>query len=77
MTSESTPLRRALPTLDAAKYLGISVSLLRKMRARGPEDPLGQGPKFIKISPQLIVYEISELDAWLDARAAETSSSAC
>lgn len=60
--------RRALRTTDAARYLGISASLLRKMRARGPADPLGRGPAYIRLSPSLIVYEISVLDAWLDAR---------
>ena len=77
MAQDVTTPRRALSTADAAQYLGISVSLLRKMRSRGPDDPLGQGPRLIKISPQLIVYEIAELDAWLDARAAQSPSSAC
>lgn len=66
----SAPPRRALRTADAARYLGISPSLLRKMRMRGPEDPADPGPKFIKLSPQLIVYDIAALDAWLDSHAA-------
>ena len=64
--------RRSLQTVEAAKYLGLSASLLRKMRMRGPDDPGGAGPRFIKISSQLVVYEIAELDAWLDAHAART-----
>jgi hypothetical protein len=58
--------RRALRTTDAARYLGVSPSLLRKMRMRGPDDPGQPGPGFIRLSPSLIVYEISALDAWLD-----------
>jgi hypothetical protein len=58
--------RRALRTTDAAKYLGISPSLLRKMRMRGADDPLGPGPSFIKLSCNLVVYEISLLDQWLE-----------
>ena len=58
---------RALKTTDAARYLGISASLLRKMRTRGIDDPLGPGPDFIRLSPSLIVYQIAELDAWLDS----------
>jgi hypothetical protein len=58
--------RRALKTVPAAAYLGISPSLVRKMRARGVDDPLGTGPEFIKLSPSLIVYEVSALDAWLE-----------
>jgi hypothetical protein len=69
MTSTQTPPRRALRTTDAARYLGVSPSLLRKMRARGPDDPLGLGPLYIRLSPSLIVYDIAALDAWLDARA--------
>lgn len=60
--------RRALRTAQAAAYLGVSASLLRKMRSRGPDDPLGQGPPFIKLSAALVVYEIDELDRWLDSR---------
>lgn len=65
----TTPInpRRALRTTDAARYLGVSASLLRKMRARGPDDPLGAGPQYIRLSPSLIVYEIAALDAWLES----------
>jgi predicted DNA-binding transcriptional regulator AlpA len=68
--------RRLLQTGEAACYLGVSASLLRKMRMRGPEDPAGQGPKFIRLSPQLVVYEISALDAWVDFRATTQSGHA-
>jgi predicted DNA-binding transcriptional regulator AlpA len=67
-TSASAP-RRSLRTTDAAKYLGVSSSLLRKMRMRGPDDPSGAGPEFIRLSPQLVVYDIASLDGWLDAHA--------
>jgi predicted DNA-binding transcriptional regulator AlpA len=70
------PPRRALRTTDAARYLGISPSLLRKMRLRGPADPLGSGPAYIRLSPSLIVYEISALDAWLDARSLRADTAA-
>ena len=56
--------------------LGISPSLLRKMRLRGPADPLGSGPAYIRLSPSLIVYEISALDAWLDARSLRADTAA-
>lgn len=59
--------RRALPTKGAAQYLGVSPSLLRKFRSRGPADPGGSGPNFIKLSPTLVVYEIEELDRWLES----------
>jgi hypothetical protein len=76
ISQTSTPPRRALRTIDAARYLGVSPSLLRKMRSRGPADPLGAGPTYIRLSASLIVYEISVLDAWLDARALVVGSAA-
>ena len=66
--NESRSPRRALRTVGAAVYLGISASLLRKLRARGPGDPGDKGPDFIKVSSNIVLYEISALDAWLDAR---------
>ena len=74
--SINSPPRRALRTADAARYLGISTSLLRKMRSRGPADPLGVGPAYIRLSASLIVYEISVLDAWLDARSLHAGTAA-
>jgi hypothetical protein len=65
MASTELP-SRALKTVLAARYLGLSPSLLRKMRARGAEDRLGLGPEFIRLSPSLIVYEVAALDAWLE-----------
>jgi hypothetical protein len=46
------------------------------MRLRGPADPLGSGPAYIRLSPSLIVYEISALDAWLDARSLRADTAA-
>ena len=68
--------RRALRTTDAARYLGISPSLLRKMRARGPDDPLGLGPEYVRLSPSLIIYEIAMLDAWLERHRVDSSNQA-
>ena len=59
---------RALRTVDAARYLGISASLLRKLRQRGPDDPGEPGPSYIRLSRQLIIYELAELDSWLEGR---------
>lgn len=50
----------------AANYLGVSPSLLRKWRGRGPDDPGSHGPEFIKVGRTLVLYEIKALDAWLD-----------
>ena len=65
MATDYSP-RKAFKVVPAARYLGVSPSLLRKMRGRGPDDPLGPGPQFIRLSPSLIVYEVIALDAWLE-----------
>jgi predicted DNA-binding transcriptional regulator AlpA len=55
---------------DAAQYLGVSESLLAKLRMR---DRREIGPTFIKISG-CILYRRSDLDAWLDQNAVEVKS---
>jgi hypothetical protein len=67
--ASSSTLRSSLRTVEAARYLGISASLLRKLRMRAPDDPGRRGPNFVRLSPQLIVYRIEDLDAWLDVHA--------
>jgi len=65
MLASETP-RRALRTAAAARYLGVSVSLLRKWRPRGLADPGIAGPKFHRVGAQIVLYSIDELDKWLD-----------
>ncbi len=67
MPTTATP-RRAAKTVPAAQYVGVSASLLRKFRLKGPDDPGEKGPAFIRVSDYLILYEYIELDRWLDER---------
>jgi hypothetical protein len=62
--SSAIPIR-ALKTSAAARYLGLSASWLRKQRMRGSEDPGQPGPQFIRLQGTCL-YEIDELDRWLD-----------
>jgi len=64
MADRNTPVR-ALKTSAAARYIGLSASWLRKQRLRGPDDPRQPGPPFIRLAGTCL-YEISDLDAWLD-----------
>src|SRR5690348_11449414 len=52
-----------LPSLPAAKYLGMSESWLRKTRMNGRSD----GPPFIRIGGA-IRYRLADLERWLDQR---------
>jgi predicted DNA-binding transcriptional regulator AlpA len=53
---------------EAARYLGVSVSTLARMRVRG------DGPPFAKAGPRLCVYDRQNLDAWLLSRTRRSTS---
>ncbi len=55
----STVGRFAVNTADAARYIGVSEALLRKMRTEG------NGPIFSKVNTK-IVYPISELKKFIE-----------
>ena len=57
-----------LRTPAAADYLGLSASLLSKMRLRG------DGPVYSKAGPRVVVYDIAELESWLAARKRRSTS---
>lgn len=53
---------------DAAKYLGMSASTLAKMRVRG------DGPPYSKVGPRIVVYDVDDIEQWLDARKVNSTS---
>jgi predicted DNA-binding transcriptional regulator AlpA len=59
-----------LRTPEAAKYIGLSISTLTKMRLRGGDDT----PPFVKLGSRSVGYCVSDLDAWLDARRRASTS---
>jgi predicted DNA-binding transcriptional regulator AlpA len=60
-------IHRRLRTPAAADYVGYSESTLEKKRLTG------EGPPFIRLG-RAIVYDTRDLDAWLDARRARSTS---
>ena len=64
--SESVYLR--VP--DAARYVGLTPSTLAKMRLRG------DGPRYSKAGPRIVVYAVADLDAWLAGRVRRSTSEA-
>lgn len=64
-STNNPPLRAGLQTAEAARYLGVSRSLLRKWRLKGTDDPGEKGPPYCRITRQLVVYQVADLDAWL------------
>jgi hypothetical protein len=71
MKDEAAMRPRAMRTVQAARYLGVSAAHLRKLRTIAPGDPQPKGPPFRKISHNIVLYDIAALDAWLDARPAQ------
>lgn len=61
-----TPTKFRAPT--AAEYLGLSVSTLAKMRLRG------DGPLYMKAGPRVVLYDLTDLDAWLETRKRRSTS---
>lgn len=52
----------------AAEYLGMSASTLAKMRLRG------DGPVYMKAGPRVVLYDLADLDAWLETRRRRSTS---
>ena len=50
---------------DAAAYLGVSLSYLRKSRCEGARKRKTPAPPFIRIDGR-IFYRIADLKAWVD-----------
>lgn len=54
--------KRILRTGEAAIYLGLSESMVEKMRLRG------RGPAYVRLGSRAVGYDIAALDAWIDAQ---------
>lgn len=52
----------------AAAYLGLSASTLAKMRLRG------DGPRYAKAGARIVLYDLSDLENWVEARKRRSTS---
>ena len=68
-TSDNPPEVKILPPPAAAEYLGLSESMIAKMRC------LGGGPAYFKLG-RAVRYRRDDLDEWLSARRVRHSSDA-
>ncbi len=59
--------RRMMRVNEAARFLGLSISFLNKLRCSGG------GPRFIKIG-RAVLYDPSDLDSWLLSRRRASTS---
>ncbi len=58
---DTTYQKMHLRTPQAAEYLGLSASVMEKMRLRG------NGPPYAKLG-RMVVYAVNDLEAWINAR---------
>lgn len=65
-----TPNGHRLRMPAAAAYIGLSASTLEKLRL------YGGGPTYYKSGAKIVLYETSDLDAWLYARRRTSTSGA-
>lgn len=63
----SEQLPRRVPVQEAARYVGLSVSKMNKLRSAGG------GPKYYKLDHR-VVYDVADLDAWVAARSRMNTS---
>lgn len=66
--NHQNPTGPNLRTDAAARYLGLSTSVLAKMRMRG------DGPPFIKMGRRVVIYRLADLVAWMDDRQRMTTA---
>jgi hypothetical protein len=57
-----------LYTKEAAKHVRLSTATLERLRVTGG------GPTFIKPIPTRVVYDVTDLDAWMRARRQQSTS---
>lgn len=61
----STYQDRLLTEKDLARWLGVSLPTLQRMRSKGG------GPRFVKLSLRRVAYRPSDVELWLTSRTAE------
>ncbi len=59
---------RNLRAVEAASYLCLSTSILAKFRMHGT------GPTYSIAGARIVVYDIADLDAWLNQRRRRSTS---
>ncbi len=66
--SASRPRAPKMRPRAAAEYIGCSTSKLAKLRV------YGGGPDYLRLSGGLIVYDMDDLDRWLDKHRRNSTS---
>lgn len=67
-TEDTASPNRLLRVPEAATFVGLSVSMLNKMRVAGT------GPRYVKLAAKAVGYWQSDLVNWLNARVCYSTS---
>lgn len=68
ITRAAVPMQlKRINVVEAAAYLGISVSKMNKMRT------FGGGPRYFKLDHR-VVYDVADLDNWVSERSRNNTS---
>jgi predicted DNA-binding transcriptional regulator AlpA len=57
--------KRLLQEADAARYIGMSRSFLRKSRMDGNRRNHTPAPPYVRVTTRAVRYDIQDLDAWI------------
>ena len=66
--------KRLVTEAEAAKYISISRSFLRKSRMDGNRLNHTPAPPFIRVTNRAIRYDIRDLDSWIESNRCEVRS---
>ena len=66
--------KRLLTEAEAAQYISMSRSFLRKSRMDGNRDNRTSGPPYVRVTNRAIRYDIRDLDGWIEANRCEIKS---
>jgi predicted DNA-binding transcriptional regulator AlpA len=66
--SSNIEVSRKLSVVEAARHLGLSKSLLDKLRLTGG------GPIYLKLGPRRVVYDLADLEQWAAERRRRSTS---
>jgi hypothetical protein len=61
---------RYLDTKESARHVGLSTATLERLRVKGG------GPLFISPVPGRVLYDVQDLDAWMQSRRRASTSEA-
>ena len=67
--------KRGFTSKEAAHYIGMSDSFLRKDRMNGKRDGYTPGPRWVRVGSRGVLYLLEDLNHWLNRLGSESHES--